>query len=58
MSEADAAPVFIMKFACFSETCASPIFFPFNPALSISRPADFPCSGFLKKLPALGKLIG
>ena len=46
-SDALAPPKFIMKFACFSEISARPIFFPFNPHFSISSPAENP-DGFLK----------
>ena len=41
-----------MKLACLSEICASPIFNPFNPDLSIRKPAASFLFGFLKILPA------
>ena len=36
MSDAFASPKFIIKFACFSETWAPPIFLPFKPDSSIN----------------------
>ena len=48
-----AAPRFTMKFACTSETSASPTRSPLRPLASINRPAA-PCGGFLKMHPALG----
>ena len=39
-SSDEAVPWFIIKFACFSDISALPIFKPFNPALSIKYPAN------------------
>ena len=41
-----------MKLACFSDTCAVLIRYPFSPAASISRPAES-SSGLVKTDPAL-----
>ena len=51
ISSDDASPSFIKKLACLSEIFASPITKPFNPASSISFPAEL-FFGFLNKLPA------
>src|SRR5204863_9277134 len=45
------------KLACFSETTAPPTRSPFNPAASISRPAESP-DGLRKTLPADGSPSG
>ena len=54
ISFALALPRFRIKFACLSDTTASPMRAFFNPALSMRAPADRFASGFLKKHPALG----
>src|SRR5437867_7908133 len=56
-SRAVARPRFTMKLAWSGETCASPTWAPFRPAVSMSEPAGSP-SGFLKTQPAFGSASG
>src|SRR3989454_4880041 len=56
-SRAVARPRFTMKLAWSGDTCASPTWAPFRPAVSMSRPAGSP-SGFLKTQPAFGSASG
>src|SRR5581483_8890610 len=56
-SAARAPPTFTMKFACWGEISAPPARAPFNPTISIRRPAKSP-GGFLKIDPALGSPSG
>ena len=56
-SAALAWPVLTIKLACLGEIHAPPILFPFNPALSIKKPA-LSWGGFLKIHPAEGKNRG
>ena len=56
-SEADALPLFTMKFACLMEIPASFMLNPLNPAASMSCPAES-LGGFLKIDPELGTVSG
>ena len=49
----EALPLFIMKFACFSDISAPPIFLPLSPHLSISSP-ELASLGFLNIDPKVG----
>lgn len=53
-----ALPVLTMKLACVGETLAPPILKFFNPASSMSFPADPPVGGLRKTQPAEGKEQG